>query len=111
MDNPEEIELGEDEDLCEDDVPDDADPAELEAETDDGAYAPAAANGVNSGVSHASAGGFAQQQGAAVRSRPNLQASLAAVQPAGGGNSQVLGLPEPAVGAVVNPEDIDLPDD
>ena len=104
VDNPEEIELGEDDDLGEDDVPDDGDAVELEAQPIDSASALAEANGTDAGVNLA-------QRETAVPARTSLQASLAALQPAGASISQTLVPAQPATASTVNPEDINLPED
>ena len=104
MSNPEEIELGDEEDLGEDDVPDDGDAAELEA--DEGAVMSASEEERMNGVSAASA---RQQPGLGGPARASLQASLAALQPIrDNGMHSTL---QPASATTLNPEDIELPDD
>jgi len=101
--NPEEIDLGDEDDLGGDEVPDDGDAAELEA--DDGAPLVASANAsepMTTGVTAAS--GSEPQRGGAGPARQILHASLAALQPARDNGQQ-------GSRSTFNPEDIELPDE
>ena len=103
MSNPEEIDLGDDDDLGGDEVPDDGDAAELEA--DDGAALAASATASvppTTGVTPAPVSEL--QRDGAGQARQSLHASLAALQPAVANRQQGSRSP-------FNPEDIELPDD
>ena len=103
MANPEEIDLGDEDDLGGDEVPDDGDTAELEA--DDGVTVAAAATVAEATPGISTASEPVPEQSRGDPARQDLHASLAALQPAGYNGRQA------ASGVPFNPEDIELPDD
>ena len=104
MVNPEEIDLGDEDALGEDDVPDGGDAAELDA--DDSAADAAMPAAIMTGL--ATAADAEQQNYTGGPARASLHARLAALQPAddGGHTSAQSGLR-----TIHNPEDIELPDE
>jgi len=101
--NPEEIDLGDEDDLGGDEVPDDGDAAELEA--DDGAALAASATASQPPMTSVTAASRVEpQRGGGVPARQSLHASLAALQPTSDNGQQ-------ESRRAFNPEDIELPDE